>query len=1359
MIQQQASSAGLGVGGVNSPYPGLRPFRREESIIFFGRDRQVDQMLELLRRVRFLGVVGSSGCGKSSLVKAGLFPALHAGFLLSSDVPWSDPVRFPNWVASRWFTVDMRPGAHPFRGFARGLMDSGLLGDSWDIKDPGSVPALAARLQAGPRQLLKLWQQAEDSPSGNLLILADQFEELFRFRDGDNFGLAQSFVSSLLQFAAQDDWPIYVAITMRSDFLGECSQFQGLPEALNKGQFLVPRLATPEIRDSIERPARMFGVELDPLLLTRLLNDIGNDSDQLPLLQHALKRTWDLSRSNGTSDANLPSIDVGVLSLADYDRDEIGGVSRALDRHIEEVYAKLSGKDENDGDKRIARVMFQALTLRDNGRDIRRPTKLGVVAQIADVDDADVTRIVDVFRAPDCCFLTPPLPTPLTSESILDISHESLIRQWRTLQTWIVQEAESAANYQRLVDAVRSQESVLEGLRLDRAVKWREAQRPTNVWAMRFDGAKTPEESLLAQCISLIATSVLARTDRESAARKAFEEQQSRAEREREHLRIAQLAQAETQRAQEAEAAAERQRKLSRIAYAATGMAVILVLIATAFWRVANLRELEARIAADRAQENLAQAQFAFARGPLEQGKTDDAMLWWALSCSTSKSPSWRASMANLIGGWSATIRHTWPHEEQLTAVALSQSGEIAISATRDGTVRLWDIQSGAILGSTLKHEDVVSNVVLSPDGQSVLTASDDKTARLWDARTGKAIGILKHDNRVQTIAFSPDGRTILTGSDDNTARLWDATTSLPRGKPLQHDDKLNAVRFSPDGSTVLTSSANAVRLWDAGTGQPLGQPMLHESRVLDVSISPDGQTVVTGSDDNTARLWDMQTNSPRSEPLRHEGSVRTVAFSPDGKTVATGSVDQTARLWDANTGLPRGEPWRHKAYLWVVSFSPNGEMLLTGCDDNSVWLWDVDTGTVVGRPLLHEDVVESALFSPDGRSVLTCSGAMARLWSFRFVASRERALQHEGRVTSVAFSPDGRTVLTGSTDDTARLWDAQSGAESQSMLRHNDEVTSVAFSPDGHRVLTGCRDKVARLWDVRRNAELVMELQHNDDVTSVAFSPNGQSLLTGCRDKTARIWNVDGQKMKLLSHMSVVNAVSFSADGKIAITGSGDAMEPGAAVNFWNSDSGVPAKEPSSIRIESPVLALAISRDGQTLVTGGGNRLGWGGELHLWDIRSSPPRGDSHWPGPHDRAVGAVSFSPDGQTIVFGSDDGTAYLYDVRTGNARGAPLRHEGAVTAVAFGPDGQMVLTGSDDARLWDVPPPAIDIRDSPERLRLSVEVRTGKWLDENGVIKRLTLDEWLQRRKQLDAMGGPCDAPTWPEYNAWKATQSK
>jgi len=570
MSRQREVALSLGIQG---PYPGLRPYQRHESLIFFGRERQIDQMKEKLRTVRFLGVVGSSGCGKSSLVRAGLFSALDSGFLVTRDLPWAS--RWPAWTASRWFVADMQPRAHPFRGLAQGLLQSGLLGERWDAADPANVPALAARLQSGPGQLLRLWEQAQGEPDGNLLIVVDQFEELFRFQDTQHAGLAQAFVSSLLELAAQPDWPVYVAITMRSDFLGDCAMFPGLPEVLNAGQFLVSRLAARDIQAAIKGPARIFDVELDPLLVTRMLNDVGTDSDQLPLLQHALKRTWDLAHvgnvgwvSDPTRSGQSPNL--RTLTLAEYDRPQICGASQALDRHAEEVFGSLAGADDNDGDKRAARLLFQCLTTRDaNQRDVRRPTPVAVVAEVAEVPVERVIGVVEAFRHPDCCFLTPPAPVTLAANDWLDISHESLLRQWQRLRQWVKAEADSADELQRLVRDARSWEAGNRGLlrqpELGVLVRWRDRQKPTAAWAVRY--VQSGDFAL--------ANRYLEESGREEERQRKEKEEARQQELERER-----------QRAAEAEAASRRQRKLARIAWAvAAGSLLLLAVVMLFTWR------------------------------------------------------------------------------------------------------------------------------------------------------------------------------------------------------------------------------------------------------------------------------------------------------------------------------------------------------------------------------------------------------------------------------------------------------------------------------------------------------------------------------------------------------------------------------------------------------------------------------------------------------------------------------------------------------------------------------------------------------------------------------------------------------
>jgi tetratricopeptide (TPR) repeat protein/energy-coupling factor transporter ATP-binding protein EcfA2 len=460
--------------GVLAPYPGLRPFRRTESIIFFGRDKQVDQMLFKLQQCRFLAIVGASGCGKSSLVRAGLLPALDAGFMLEAGAQWS--------------IVDMHPRNQPFKQLAHALLLSGVLGDAWPDDDPLSLAMVSASLRTGPRSLLELWRESQPESSGSLLLLIDQFEEVFRFRQHQDSNLAMAFVNLLLESARQTERPIYVVITMRSDFIGDCALFPELPEALNHGQFFTPRLSRSQCQAAIEGPAALFGCHLEAGLVNRILNEIGDDPDQLPLMQHALKRLWTVSFSSGTN--HMVNNSTRELSLSRYE--EIGGVAQALSRHAEEVFEQLAGETEKEGDKRIAQWLFRSLTERSAfKRDSRRPTPLQTVADIARVNAVDVIRVVDVFRHPDCCFVTPPAETELRQETVLDISHESLIRQWTRMKAWVEDEARSAATFRRLADTARrwrdKQAELLRGRELEAIRMWQKNELPNRFWAGRYD--------------------------------------------------------------------------------------------------------------------------------------------------------------------------------------------------------------------------------------------------------------------------------------------------------------------------------------------------------------------------------------------------------------------------------------------------------------------------------------------------------------------------------------------------------------------------------------------------------------------------------------------------------------------------------------------------------------------------------------------------------------------------------------------------------------------------------------------------------------------------------------------------------
>lgn len=442
----------------SNPYPGLRPFRYDESDIFFGREAQIDQLLARIAAHRFLSVIGPSGCGKSSLVRAGMLPALMAGFMAE--------------VGSRWRIAELRPGDSPLRHLAQALAAPAVLGPGHDSEE--SAAFIEATLRRGPLGLIEIVKGAQTMQGAALLVLVDQFEEIFRYRERLSSDEADAFVALLLASCAQTAVPIYIVITMRSDYLGECAVFRGLPEAVSDSQYLAPRMTRDELQLAICGPARVFSAQLDPKLQNRLLNDFGTDPDQLPLLQHALACLW--ARRDQTARTT-------VLTVADYDA--LGGLASALSNHADEVLAELTPEQQ-----RIAQLMFKRLSGSATGRrDVRAPARIDELAGIAGVGVDEVIAVAEAFRRPDRCMLSP-TEAPLSADTVLDLSHESLVRQWHTLAAWSADEAESADLYRRLADWAlrweRGKADLWRGPDLASATAWRLKEQPTAQWAARY---------------------------------------------------------------------------------------------------------------------------------------------------------------------------------------------------------------------------------------------------------------------------------------------------------------------------------------------------------------------------------------------------------------------------------------------------------------------------------------------------------------------------------------------------------------------------------------------------------------------------------------------------------------------------------------------------------------------------------------------------------------------------------------------------------------------------------------------------------------------------------------------------------
>ena len=1198
------------------PYKGLLHFDENDSELFFGREALTTKLLARVKALlvtpeaaHFLAIVGASGSGKSSVVRAGLVPALH----------WQVET-------AAWPVYILTPTAHPLEALAASLMG--------EVKSTTARAALVDELARDPSTMHRVVQrETERLGVAHALVVVDQFEELFTlcrseaerqafvdnlivavgFRSPDGASHAEQGEDGGRSEEKTDEWsgPTIGVIALRADFYAHCADYPQLRQALSQHQEYIGAMSGEELRRAIEAPTQRGGWELEPGLAEVLLQDIQGEPGALPLLSHALRETWERRRGR-------------TLTMSGYVA--TGGVRGAIAETAEAVF-----QDQlNPAQRELARRIFLQLT--ELGEDETLPdTRRRVALSELISNPAEGTAVREVLtQLADARLIT-------TEWETVEVAHEALIREWPTLREWLAEDREELRLHRRLAEAAqewgrssRNESELYRGARLAQALEWSAAHT----------GAPTQLEHEFLEASR-------AWSEREAAEREAQQQRELDAARK--------LAETEKARAEEQMRSANRLRLRNRVIAGAGLIALLLAVLAALFGMQSSQNATRAETNFAVAQANAATAQAEANRRATAQAETLAESGHRATQQAIAEAESQRAESEKQLAVSRelaiAAVSNLEVDPERSILLALHA---LSVAHTAEAESALHR----AVQASRVQYAypGLFYTLDYSPDGRRLALGRSDGMLIMLDTANGQELlSIPAHAGTIWSLSYSPDGARLATAGGDNTAKVWDAATGQELLHLVGHTGEIQSVNFSPDGARIATASADTtVKVWDAATGQELFTLSDHTAPVNAVAFSPDGKFLFTGDTDNTAKIRDAETGQVLLTPQGDRGPG--TVFSPDGTRYATlyGNLF-LLRIWDAasdqelfdlNLDAPS-----------AFDFSPDGKRLVTASQTGIIKIWDAATGDEL-LTIFNPRGNIKVDFSPDGKHIAASNrDGRVRVFDISPEGSREwfTLAPHGGWVRRVVYSPDGTRLATAGIDGTAKVFDAITGEELLTLSGHTDFVFGIAYSPDGNRLATSSHDKTVKVWDAETGQELLTlsRAGHGDGIVGrlytgildVAFSPDGTRLATASDtdpaadlpetaepDARAAMWDLaTGQEI-----FSVVNPVriwglAFDKEGERFATGAFDGV-----LRVWDAATGEKLLELPGHA--STIVDIRFSPDGRTIATSSSD-----GTVKVRDAETGKELVTLTG---HTGLVSGVAFSPDGTRLATASQDGTVRVH-----------------------------------------------------------------------------------------------------------------